>query len=296
MLRIGIVGADSFHALAFSKLANLPPEHGGSGLSARVTMLWGETPQRAAFVASEAHIPTVVDDPAQMLDQVDAVMVVLRHGAQHCAAALPFLQRGLPTWVDKPFAIDLNEALCMVDTARVSGALLAGGSACKYAPDVLALRDDFRRLGEKKQVISAHLNFPGELDSPYGGLYFYGSHAVEILTTAFGPNIQSVKADVTGGNVIAIFKYENFAVSVNFAEVSQFYGTLYSPEQVITRRIDISSIYRQGFSAFVKGVSAGRAPEPMHALLRPVCILNALVKAAETGLETPVQRVSDQYL
>lgn len=296
MLRIGIVGADNFHALAFSKLANLPPEQGGSGLSARVTMLWGETPQRAAFVAGEAHIPTVVDDPAQMLGQVDAVMVVLRHGAQHCAAALPFLQRGLSTWVDKPFAIDLDEALRMVDTAQTSGALLAGGSTCKYAPDVLALRNEFHRLGGEKRVISAHLNFPGELDSPYGGLYFYGGHAVEILTTAFGPNIQSVKADVTGGNVIAVFKYENFAVSVNFAEVNQFYGTLYSPEQVVTRPIDISSIYHQGFTAFVKGALVGRAPEPMHTLLRPVCILNALVKAAETGLETPVQPVPSQYL
>ena len=42
MLRIGMIGADNFHALAFSRLANLPPEEGGSGLPARVTMLWGE--------------------------------------------------------------------------------------------------------------------------------------------------------------------------------------------------------------------------------------------------------------
>mgnify|MGYP007122695680 CR=1 FL=1 len=43
MLRIGMIGADNFHALAFSRLANLPPEEGGSGLPARVTMLWGES-------------------------------------------------------------------------------------------------------------------------------------------------------------------------------------------------------------------------------------------------------------
>ena len=35
MLRIGMIGADNFHALAFSRLANLPPEEGGSGLPAR---------------------------------------------------------------------------------------------------------------------------------------------------------------------------------------------------------------------------------------------------------------------
>ena len=35
MLRIGMIGADNFHALAFSRLANLPPEEVGSGLPAR---------------------------------------------------------------------------------------------------------------------------------------------------------------------------------------------------------------------------------------------------------------------
>src|SRR5699024_6545176 len=109
MLRIGMIGADNFHALAFSRLANLPPEEGGSGLPARVTMLWGESADRAAFVAGEARIPTVVSDPCEMLGQVDAVMVVLRHGGQHYAAALPFVQRGAAVWVDKPFTIDMAQ-------------------------------------------------------------------------------------------------------------------------------------------------------------------------------------------
>ena len=134
MLRIGMIGADNFHALAFSRLANLPPEEGGSGLPARVTMLWGESAQRAAFVANEAHIHTVVDDPARMLGQVDAVMVVLRHGAQHHDAALPFLRAGISTWVDKPFTTDIGQAAALVAAARESGALLAGGSTCKYCP------------------------------------------------------------------------------------------------------------------------------------------------------------------
>lgn len=220
MLRIGMIGADNFHALAFSRLANLPPEEGGSGLPARVTMLWGESAQRAAFVANEAHIHTVVDDPARMLGQVDAVMVVLRHGAQHHDAALPFLRAGISTWVDKPFTTDIGQAAALVAAARESGALLAGGSTCKYCPDVLWLRDKYRAMCADGGVISAGLNFPGELDSPYGGLYFYGGHTAEILTTAFGPDIISVKADVTAGNVIAVFKYASLGVCVNFAEVS----------------------------------------------------------------------------
>lgn len=288
MLRIGMLGADNFHALAFSKLANLPPRQGGSGLPVRVTMLWGESPERAAMVAGEADIPQIVDDPSQMLGQVDAVMVVLRHGAQHCAAALPFLRAGAAVWVDKPFTIDPGEAQALVAAARAQGAVLAGGSTCKYCPDVLWLKDRYQALLADGGVISAGLNFPGEIDSPYGGLYFYGGHTAEILTTVFGPNLCSIKADLTAGNVTALFKYEQLGVCVNFAQVSQFYATLYSPKEVVVRPIDISTIYRQGFEKFVRGALSGIPPEPYETLLRPVQILNALVQAAETGREVLV--------
>ena len=165
------------------------------------------------------------------------------------------------------------------------GALLAGGSTCKYCPDVLWLRDKYRAMCADGGVISAGLNFPGELDSPYGGLYFYGGHTAEILTTAFGPDIISVKADVTAGNVIAVFKYASLGVCVNFAEVSEFHAALYGAKEVAVHSIDISTIYRQGFAKFVQGVLTRTPPEPYGTLLRPVQILNALVEAAQTGRE-----------
>lgn len=289
MLQIGIVGADNFHALAFSKLANLPPERGGCGLPARVKCIWGETVERARFVAEQAEIPCIVNEPAEMLGQVDAVMVVLRRGSQHFQAAAPFIKAGIPTWVDKPLTCDPREAQELTELAQKSGTLLAGGSACKYGPDVLRIRQEYHRLKKEGQVISAHLNFPGELDSPYDGLYFYGAHTAEILRTVFGPDVQSVKADVTAGNVIAVFKYPDMAVSVDFAEVSQFSCTLYSPQQVVSIPIDISTIFRPAFESFVNGVMQNQAPESFGEMLRPVMILDALVKAAQSGLETFVQ-------
>ncbi|MEG1445773.1 MAG: Gfo/Idh/MocA family oxidoreductase [Ruthenibacterium sp.] len=290
MLRIGIIGADNFHALAFARLANLPVQEGGSGLPVRVTALWGESEARAAFVAKEAQIPTIVQTQAELLGTVDAVMIVLRHGAQHCAAALPFLHAGIPVWVDKPFTIDYAQANILVDAAKKSGTILAGGSTCKYCPDVLAAKAEFDALCAQDTVISGAFNFPGEIDSPYGGLYFYGGHAVEILTTIFGTDVLSVKADVTAGNVIAIFKYANRAVSVNFSEVTQFFCTLYAPQKTITMPIDITTVYRQGFAKFVNALLQNKAPEPAESLLRPVRILNALVAATVSEREEWIQQ------
>ena len=173
-----------------------------------------------------------------------------------------------------------------IDKAKIFARQLAGHYIkTSVSPDVLWLRDKYRAMCADGGVISAGLNFPGELDSPYGGLYFYGGHTVEILTTAFGPDIISVKADVTAGNVIAVFKYASLGVCVNFAEVSEFHAALYGAKEVAVHSIDISTIYRQGFAKFVQGVLTRTPPEPYGTLLRPVQILNALVEAAQTGRE-----------
>ena len=82
------------------------------------------------------------------------------------------------------------------------------------------------------------------------------------MTTAFGPDIISVKADVTAGNVIAVFKYASLGVCVNFAEVSEFHAALYGAKEVAVHSIDISTIYRQGFAKFVQGVLTRTPPEP----------------------------------
>ena len=285
MLKIGLVGADSYHAQAFARLANLPVSAGGAGLPARVTALWGEHSDRARALALEAGIPEIVRDPLDLVGRVDAVMILLRHGSLHFQAAEPFLRAGIPTWVDKPFVLEPEQAAELIRLADEHGALLAGGSLCKYCPDVLWLRERCRTLRNSEDLLLASLNLPASLDCPYDGLAFYSIHSIEMLLTIFGPGICSVKADVTGKTVVALFKYADFSVCVNFSQVEQFYGTLYSSREVIVRPIDASTIYRPGFEKFVQAVRTGVAPEPASSLLRPVQVLSALLTAVETGRE-----------
>ncbi|HCL02205.1 MAG TPA: oxidoreductase [Lachnoclostridium phytofermentans] len=289
MIRIGILGSDNSHALAFSKLANLPDEAGNYLYDdVRVTSIYGLDKERTQVVAREGRIETIVEHPKDMLSYVDAVMVVFRHGNLHYKHALPFIEAGIPTWVDKPFTILPSEAIHLINTAEKYNTLLAGGSTCKYCPDVLSLQQEFHHLHQNRSVISANFNFPGELTSPYGGIYFYGGHAIEIMTTIFGKNPISVKTDVHCGNLIALFKYEDFAVTIHFAEVSEFFATIYSSDKVITHPINISTVYRQGFQKYVDALKKGRMPEDFNSLLRPVLLLEALEKAIDTGGEITI--------
>lgn len=257
----------------------------------RVTAVWGETDESAVRLSERCNIPQIVKTPEEMLGKVDAVMVLLRKGSLHKRYAMPFLSEGTAVWVDKPFSIGIQDALDMVNCAEEHGSLLAGGSTCKYCPDVLKLRHEFLDLQKKDRVISGAFNFPGEIDSPYDGIYFYGGHAAEMLTTIFGNDVRSVKADVHHKNVVALFRYDTFTVTVNFSEVTDFYGQIYAPSRVVVQRMDISSVYRRGFDRFVRALRTKQLQEPLESLVRPVLLLNALDEAIQTGKEVLVREI-----
>ncbi len=284
MFRIGIIGSDSSHARAFSGLANLPKEDNRCPFpDVRVTHILGETPQSAASVAQACRIPVIAGTPEDLYGQVDAVMILYRQGNLHYPAALPFLEQGIPVWIDKPVTIDPEECRLLINLARKNKTLLAGGSTCKYCPDVLRLKSEFLSLCQENTFISGAFNFPGEIHSPYGGIYFYGGHAAEILTTIFGKDVRCIKADVHCGNLVALVKYDTFTVTINFSQVSDFHAALYASSRVVCSAIDISQVYYQGFSRFVEALRRGTPPEPLEDLLLPVRILNTLERAILEG-------------
>ena len=139
-------------------------------------------------------------------------MVVFRHGDLHAKYALPFIEAGIPTWIDKPFAIKNEDAKKVIEASKKHNTLLTGGSTCKYAYDVLNIKNAVENGSRIGKIKSAMLNFPAELTNEYGGLYFYGAHLVEMTLAAFGYNPKSVVATEQNENVVAVLKYDNYQI------------------------------------------------------------------------------------
>ena len=115
MFKIGILGSDNSHADRFSEILNLrehPSYLPDSG--AQVVAIWGQEAERTQQVAKNGKIATIVDQPAAMIGQVDAVFCVTRHGGLHKELVLPYIAAGIPVFVDKPLATDPNDARAIV--------------------------------------------------------------------------------------------------------------------------------------------------------------------------------------
>lgn len=282
MIKIGLLGCESSHALAFAKLANVPGTNGVYAFEdVRVTHVFGLNHAQARTLASECLISHIVSDPAEMMGQVDAVMVLFRDGSLHYRYAEPFCRRGIPVWVDKPFTLSNAEAEALVEIAKQQGSVLAGGSTCKYCADILAMKAFYE--ANKPHVVSAMFNFPGMPDSPYHGVHFYIPHAAEMLLTVFGKEIKQVTAMFSGNTQIAVIAYQSFSVILNFIMTQEYQFTIFTPECLVTSRLELSEIYQAGFAKFIEAIRQNYIVEPYESLTAPVKLVNALEQAIKTG-------------
>lgn len=292
MYRIGILGSDSSHADDFAKLLNIPPENGGEAPfpDMKVTCIFGLDEARTRQVATVGAIESIAKSPEDMMGRVDAVMAVFRHGGLHLPYALPFIRSGIPTWVDKPFAIKNEDARAMLDEAAARGTLLTGGSTCRHVLDILALKDAYRNGSRAGRVASAVMNFPATIENEHGGICFYGSHLAEMAMEAFGYDAKSVVAAQSNGIVSAVVKYDALQLVLNFLpDCKSYHALLYGDKDTVFREIDISDCGVRGFEKFAEMLRTGKAPLTSAQLYAPVALINAVRESYETGKEVTLE-------
>lgn len=287
MLKIGMVGSDNSHAIAFSKLTNVPGPDGKPKIpGARVVSIFGLEPARNEEVAREGQIDRIVEKPEDMLGEVDAVMVVFRHGNLHLKYALPFISAGIPTFVDKPFAIDINECLKMLEAAEKAGTPVTSYSTVRYSLDVVNFVEEAAKLGELR---CGSVLGPCDLNSIYGGAYFYGTHAVEVMLRVFGYDIEAILAREAGGNVAATLRFAGDRMVSLWLLGPRTFAT-YQIGAVGTngahhKILDISTCYEEGLRVFLEMVRSGKRPLDNRQLLTPIKVIETVLRALESGKE-----------
>lgn len=290
MFKIGVIGSDNSHAEAFSQLVNLPDAKGEYKYpDFRVTGIFGLDAERTKQVAEDGKIEFIAQKPEDLIGKVDAVMVVFRHGDLHAKYAVPFIEAGIPTWIDKPFAIKNEDAKRIIEASKKHNTLVTGGSTCKYAYDILNIKNAVENGSRIGKIKSAMVNFPAELTNEYGGLYFYGAHLVEMTLAAFGYSPKSVVATEQNENVVAVLKYDNYQVIMNFIpDASQYYAVVFGESGTMIREIDINIVYMLGFDKFAGMLRSGKMPVPYENLFAPVEVANAIVSSFESKAEVRI--------
>jgi len=283
-MKIGIVGAENSHTAAVARVLNVEKACG----SARVVAVWGETRAFAERAAEQGQIPQIVKRPEDMIGKIDGVMVDHRHPKHHMAAVRPFLEAGIPAFVDKPFSYGLAEGWKVLQLARRKGVAITSYSVL---PEQQSFRDDLmKQIEAAGRIYSVLSTGPCDIKSKYGGIFFYGIHQVGLLVQALGPDIETVEVVRAGKgnpNVMAVMTYRNGGPIVTMECVaagrSEFALRATGEKAIVNyvHRMDANA-YLAGTKKFVKMFRTGKAPYTSAEILAPVAVLEALDKAVRT--------------
>lgn len=274
-IRVGIIGAENSHTIGFGRLFNRDKKFPG----VEVLYVWGETDEFAKNAAEKGGITTIVKDPAEMLGKIDALIVDHRHAKYHLEAATPFVKEGIPTFVDKPFCYRVAEGKEFLAMARKYGTPVTSYSSIAHSNATFDIREQVAEMDNINQVVRYG---PVELDSKYGGIFFYGVHLVQPLMVMFGEDIERVRVTSQGnkGNASVIFKNGLIATLV-FKTVSGGWNTFVETENGL---IELKSRVEESDPALnyvdmVEMFRTGKEPRSHESILNCVAVLEALEKS-----------------
>jgi len=271
-LRIGIIGAENSHTIDFGRMFNIDKKFPG----AEVKYVWGETDEFARNASEKGNIPNIVKDPEEMMGKIDALIVDHRHAKYHLEAAIPFVKEGIPTFVDKPFCYRAEEGEEFLELARKHGTPVTSYSTIAHSASTFDIKKQLESMGEINQVVRSG---PVELDSKYGGIFFYGVHIVQPLMYMFGEDIERVRINREGQTGSANLVYKNgLYLTLILKNISRGWETFVETEDGL---IELKSRVEESdpalaYTAMVEMFRTGKEPRSYENILNCVRVLEAL--------------------
>ncbi len=289
--RIGILGTENSHALHYAAAFNKADLSGGDKYEGfRITALYGHYPEENRKIASEYGVDFIAENVEDMLGKVDAVIVCARDGKYHYEFAKPFIEAGLPVFLDKPTTIDVGETIELLSFAKQNNIPMLGGSVLKFTDTVKEMNDFVNK--NKDTICGGFVAAPVLMENPYSGFYFYAAHLIEICLPVFGWNPISVSASVSKSGVVACVDYENYSVMCRFNDFCPEYSCgVFDKESSKIDKIDISKAQEAECDAFVDMVKTGKMSYSYEQFAMPIVLMNAIEEAYKTGKKVFVNNV-----
>ena len=207
-LRVGIIGLDTSHSIAFTEVLNRENNTGDLAGVRVVAAFPGGSPDIPESINRVADYTqklrdkgiTIVDSIDALVAGVDVVLLESVDGRPHLAQAIPVFKAKKPVFVDKPVAGTLADAIEIYRLAAESGTPCWSSSSLRFSPGILGMRND-DRVGK---VLGCEARGPCPIEPHHPDLFWYGIHGTETLFTIMGPGCKSVTRTHTPGTDLVV--------------------------------------------------------------------------------------------
>jgi hypothetical protein len=203
VLRAGMIGLDTSHAVAFTELFNAKePAPDVAGIKVVVAFPGGSEDLKSSRDRVQEFTTKmrdkgveIVDSIPALLEKCDVVLLESVDGRKHLEQARPVFAAGKPVFIDKPLAASLADGIAIAELAKKHNVAWFSASSLRFSPGIAGMTRD-PMVGD---VIGCEAWSPCHLDPTHPDLFWYGIHGVETLFTIMGPGCVSVSRTTTPG-------------------------------------------------------------------------------------------------
>lgn len=194
-VKIGIIGLDTSHSTAFTKVINNDDDDDMKGFRVVAAYPYGSRTIEESFSRIPGYIEDIkkmgveiVDSIEVLLKMVDVVLLETNDGNLHLEQALEVFRAGKPVFIDKPVAGSLKDAIAIYKAADEYNIPVFSASSLRWAKNARAISEG-ELVGK---VFGAFTYSPAYLEPSHPDLYWYGVHGVEMLYTVMGTGCSEV--------------------------------------------------------------------------------------------------------
>ncbi len=286
-IRIGMVGLDTSHSVAFTKCLqapDVPPEQHVEGARV-VTCMRFETPFQSKEGLDErqkqleAWGVKVTENFAEAVADCDAIMLEINDPAYHVEYFTKCTELGKPIFLDKPMADNTANARKIMQMAKDAGLRVFSSSSLRFVP---ALIEAIEKIGEPKYVSTY-----GPLGKAPAGssIVWYGVHAFEMLERAMGRGAKGVFVRKDSVGVVCIVDYgEGKRGVVELTEGAYAYGgSVRAEKQAIPFTAANVLLYPLQLREVVKFFQGAEPPVTLEDALEVTAMLDAAERSVKSG-------------
>jgi predicted dehydrogenase len=285
--RLGIIGLDTSHAIAFTELIN-GAEKGSELATCRVVAAYpkGSLDIQSSVVRVPRYTEQlreqgleIVESIEALLERVDGVLLETNDGRPHREQLQPVLRAKKPVFIDKPVAGSLSDVVAIFEEAKAAGVPVFSSSSLRFGEAVQPIRQ-----GAIGQVIGCDTYGPCSLEATHPDLFWYGIHGVESLFTVMGPGCQQVVRMSSDGTDVVVGQWSGGRIGTYRGirdGKSGYGGTAYGANEI--RQLGANDGYAPLVREIVRFFRTGKSPVEAAETLEIYAFMEAADESKRRG-------------
>ncbi len=168
--------------------------------NAHVTHIWTQNKKTSLHIAKSNKIENIVDSYQNMIGKVDAILLARDDSENHYKISKPFIEAGLPIYIDKPLATTINVAKKIFNLEKYSGQVFSC-SALSYAKEFQITEQTKKQIGRIRHIDAIVMKDWKK----------YGIHIIEPVLKIIGDQekIKQINVMGKGDHKIVVVKWTN---------------------------------------------------------------------------------------